>query len=106
MSASRLNWLSLALLATALVTGGALIVQRREAEALRVEIQLLCDAQRRLESEQAERRRLLAAQAPAAEVERLRADRAALVRLRAEIESLQADAERKARVEAPAAARR
>ena len=105
MSSSRSRWLALGLLAATVAAGGALVVQRREAEALRVELMLLRDAQVRLDAEQAERRRLVAVQAPDAEVARLRADRTALIRLRTEIEALQADAERKARLETQAAAR-
>jgi len=105
MSPSGRRWISLGLLALAVGTGGMWWVQRREAEALRIELMLLRDAQRDLEARRAENRRLLAAQAPADEVERLRADRAVLLRLRGEIEALQANAERKARLETEAAAR-
>ena len=105
MSPSGRRWISLGFLALSVGTGGMLWVQRREAEALRIEVMLLRDAQRDLEARRAENRRLLAAQAPAAEVERLRADRAVLLRLRGEIEALQANAERKARLETEAAAR-
>jgi len=100
MSPSRRRWISLGFLGLAVGTGGMWWVQRREAEALRIEVMLLRDAQRDLDARREEHRRLLAAQAPAAEVERLRADRAVLLRLRGEIEALQASAERKARRQA------
>jgi uncharacterized protein HemX len=89
------RWLAALLVIAALGIGAAVLVQRRETEALRAEVALLQAGAREQARLEAEHRRLLAAQPPAAEVERLRNDRAALLRLQAEIEALKAKADRK-----------
>jgi uncharacterized protein HemX len=94
-SPARGRWLAALLVIVALGLGAAGLVQRRETEALRAEVALLQAGARERARIEAEHRRLLAAQPPPAEIERLRNDRAALLRLQAEIEALKAKAERK-----------
>lgn len=76
------------LLALAVVAGAELWLQRQAAAELRGELVLLRDERTRLGHLRADNEKLVAAQPPAAELERLRADRAAAVQLRAEIERL------------------
>jgi Tfp pilus assembly protein PilN len=97
MSLSAHRWLSIALLALALVAGAGFALQRQSAAALQEEIALLRDEQRQLARLRADNERLRAAETPAVEVERLRADRAALVRLRTEIEEMKTRAEKRPR---------
>lgn len=94
---SRHRWISLALLALAIVAGAGFALQRQAASALQQEIALLRSESRELERLRAENERLKAAQAPLAEVERLRADHTAMVRLRADIEDMKARADKRAR---------
>lgn len=82
------RWLSVLLLALAAVAGAAWLLQRQSGAQLRDEIALLQDENRQLAQLRAENARLVAAQTPPAEVERLRADHAAVGQLRAEIEKL------------------
>lgn len=89
------RWLAALLVIAALGIGAAGLVQRRETEALRAEVALLQGTARERARLEVEHRRLLAAQPPPAEVERLRHDRAALLRLQAEIDALKAKADRK-----------
>lgn len=83
MSAPR--WLVFSLLALALVTGGAWLLQRQASAQLHDELDLVRDDQRELARLRAERARLQAAQPAPAELEQLRGDRAALPRLRDEV---------------------
>jgi len=99
-----LRWLSVLLLALALVAGAALWLQRQQSAVLREEIVLLREENGEIARLRAERERLMAAQVSAAELERLRADRAAIVRLRDEIERLKAQTDEKARSVAQATA--
>ncbi len=85
---STLRWLSAVLLTLGVMTGAALWLQRQSGAQLRDEIGLLRDENRQLAQLRSANARLVAAQAPAAEMERLRADRAAVVQLRREIEKL------------------
>jgi hypothetical protein len=84
------RWLFVLLFAFAVVAGAAWWLQRQSAAQLREEIALLHDESRRLAELRAENARLVAAQPPAAEIDRLRADRAAVVQFRGEIEKLKA----------------
>ncbi len=85
---NALRWLSVGLLALALMAGMSLWLQRQAAAQLRDEIAQLREDNRELAKLRAENQRLAAAQVPAAELARLRADRAAVLRLRAELEAL------------------
>lgn len=85
-----LRWLSALLLALAIVAGAAFWLQRQSGAQLREEAALLRDEHRQLDQLRAENLKLVAAQPPAAELDRLRADHAAVGRLRAEIERLKA----------------
>src|SRR5260221_11537878 len=85
---SGLRWFSSVLIALALVAGAVLLLQRQSAAQLREEIALLREEHRGIARLRAENQRLLAAQLPEAELERLRSDRAAVVRLRGEIEKV------------------
>jgi uncharacterized protein HemX len=87
---SALRWLSALLFALAIAAGAALLLQRQSAAQLRDEIALLREENRQLAQQRAENAKLVAAQVPAAEMDRLRADRAAVVQLRAEIEKMKA----------------
>jgi len=88
-----LRWLSLAFFAAALVAGASLWIQHQATLAFRSEVDLLRDESRRLAQVRAEHQRLLSAQPPAAELDRLRADHAALVRLRTEIDQMKTRAD-------------
>ncbi len=97
------RWLSVLLLAAALVAGAALVLQRQSAAQLRDEIALLRDENRQLAQLRAENAKLVAAQPPATELERLRGDRAAVGQLRAEIDRLKVQTEARARALAESA---
>ena len=94
---SALRWLSILLLALAVVAGAAWWLQRESSAQLRGEIALLRDEHNKLATLRAENAKLVAAQPSAAELERLRADRAAIVQLRGEIEKLKAETDANAR---------
>lgn len=99
------RWLSVPLLALAVVAGAAWWLQRQGAAQLRDEIALLRDEHRQIDALRAANARLAAAQPPAAEIDRLRADRAAVGQLRAEIEKLKTGVdERERALQAPAVA--
>ena len=85
---NALRWLSVLLLALALVTGASLWLQRQAAAQLRDEIAQLREDSRELAKLRAENQRLVAAQVSAVELARLRADHAAVLRLRTELETL------------------
>jgi hypothetical protein len=92
-----LHWLSLGVLAIAIVMGARYFLQRQERAALRAEISALQQENSQLGELRAENSRLLAQKISDTELERLRSDRAALTRLRAEIDKLEETADRKAR---------
>ena len=85
---NALRWLSVVLLALALVAGASLWLQRQTAAQLRSEIALLREENRELARLRTENQRLIAAQTPETELARLRADHAAVLRLRAELDAL------------------
>ena len=97
MSTSAQRWLSVGLLALAVVAGAGFALQRQATTALEQEIALLRDESRQLAGLRAENQRLKAVQTPAAEVERLRADHSAILRLRAEIDEMKTRAEQRPR---------
>jgi hypothetical protein len=98
-----LHWVSLAVLAFAIAMFARYLLQRQEADSLRIEIASLEHENRRLADLRTEHDRLLATKVSDSELERLRNDRAALGRLRAEINKLNESADRKARaVQEPA----
>src|SRR4051812_48361342 len=102
MSLSR--WISVGLLACAVLAGAKWALERQTARALQQEIALLKDDNRALARLRAENERLRAEQVPAEELLRLQSDRAAIQRLRAEIEALKTRTEQRARdVTAPPA---
>jgi len=89
---SQLGW-SLLLLAIAVAAGGGWALQRREAEALMVERDLLREQRRQVDVQRARQAELRALQPAPAELERLQADRMALDRLRAEVAATRAKIE-------------
>lgn len=97
---TRSQWVSATLMVAALATGAMLWLSRAAADVLRVEIGLLQDESRALARARTEHERLVAAQAPDAELARLRADREALLRLRGEIEQMKTHAQRMAHAQA------
>jgi hypothetical protein len=101
---TTLRWLSALLFALAVVAGGAWLLQWQSGAQLRDEIALLRDENRQIAQLRAENAKLVAAQPPVAELERLQADRTAVVQLRAEIEKLKAGVdERERALNSPAA---
>lgn len=99
------RWLSALLLGLAVVAGAGWLLQRQSAAQLRDELALLRDDSHRLAHLRAENAKLLAAQPPAAELERLRSDHAAVMQLRSEIERLRRGIdERERRLAQPAPA--
>lgn len=97
MSMSAHRWLSIALLALAVVSGLGLMLQRQTAAVLQQEISLLREENRRFVQLKADNDRLRQEQTPVADVERLRADRAALMSMRAEIEAMKTRADKRSR---------
>lgn len=93
---SALRWLSLSLLALALVAGAGFALRHQETGALRQEIALLREENGALARLRTETLKLKATQTPTAELERLRNERAAIERLRAEVETMKARAEKRA----------
>jgi hypothetical protein len=83
---NALRWLSVLLLALALVAGTSLWLQRQAATQLRAEIAQLREDGRDLAKLRAENQRLAAAQPSEAELARMRSDHAAVLRMRAELE--------------------
>ena len=83
------------LLVLAIAAGAALLLQRQAAAQLRSEVALLREDNAQLARLRMDHAKLVAAQPPAADLERLRADRDAVVRLRAEIGKLKAGVEQR-----------
>ncbi len=85
------------LVVAAALTGGAWLLQRDAASALRLEAELLREEKRELARLQTENERLMAVLPAPPELTRLRADRAAVERLRSEIEKLKDNVQRRER---------
>jgi hypothetical protein len=85
---SSLRWLPVALLALALVAGGAWVLQRQSAEQLRSELAGLRDENRELARLRDENQRLAAQQPTAAQLAALRTDHVAVAQLKSQIEAL------------------
>lgn len=101
-----LRWAALVLLVLAAVAFGRFFLEGQESTALRTEIALLRQEEKRVAELRAERDRLNATKVSDAELQRLRSDRAALVRLRGEIQQLESNADRFAKsIQEPAPAK-
>jgi hypothetical protein len=88
------RWISAVFLALAIVAGAGWLLQREATSALRTEMMLLREDNRKLDRLRAEHERLAAKGVSDVELERLRADHAAVMRLREEIETLRTRAEK------------
>lgn len=81
----------------AVMLGLGMAWQRLQRQPMQAEIEVLRDQQQEIGRLQAQRAKLIAAQVPEAEMQRLRNDRVAIARMRREVESLRAKAELKSR---------
>lgn len=98
------RWISIGLLAGAVIAATGLALQRQTNTVLREELDRAREEHRRLVKVRAEREQLMRERVPETELNRLRSDHAALVRLRAEVADLKARvAERQRAVAAPVA---